>query len=95
MMMSAGPFEEDGRLNAENDGEGIYSYSGTGGWANDSIACNIPGLGSASTLYEVYLRSDPKYTGNITTPVLFDSTSMTIVSNDSKDICRISAGYLP
>jgi len=42
----------------------------------------------AKTLVEVYLAASPSYTGNITTPVLYDAKSKTIVSNDSFGIMR-------
>ena len=46
-------------------------------------ACDEP----APTL-EVYLASTPDYTGNITTPTLYDARSNTILSNDSFGIMR-------
>ena len=39
--------------------------------------------------YQVYLRSDPKYTGPITVPILLDKKTGRIVSNDSADIMRM------
>ena len=42
----------------------------------------------AKTLLEVYLASTPDYTGNITTPTLYDARSNTILSNDSFGIMR-------
>ena len=39
-------------------------------------------------LSEIYLLDSPNYTGNITTPVLFDSVAGKIVSNDSAGIIR-------
>eukprot|EP00516_Mucochytrium_quahogii_P006117 CAMPEP_0203754926 /NCGR_PEP_ID=MMETSP0098-20131031/8467_1 /ASSEMBLY_ACC=CAM_ASM_000208 /TAXON_ID=96639 /ORGANISM=" , Strain NY0313808BC1" /LENGTH=672 /DNA_ID=CAMNT_0050646181 /DNA_START=83 /DNA_END=2098 /DNA_ORIENTATION=- len=47
-------------------------------------------------LNQVYLLADPKYTGNITTPVLFDSVEKKIVSNESWDIARyLDRAFLP
>jgi glutathionyl-hydroquinone reductase len=40
-------------------------------------------------LASVYLGADPKYTGKITVPVLWDNRLETIVNNESADIIRI------
>ena len=45
-----------------------------------------PSLPNIIFLYELYLAADAHYTGNITAPVLWDSQSQTIVSNESADI---------
>lgn len=37
-------------------------------------------------LYELYLRADPRYTGRVTVPVLWDSHLETIVNNESSEI---------
>jgi putative glutathione S-transferase len=46
-------------------------------------------LYNARRLYEIYLRADPKYTGRVTVPVLWDKQRGTIVSNESADIIRM------
>ncbi len=43
----------------------------------------------AEYLYQVYQAADPQYTGRVTTPVLWDRTRSTIVSNESADIIRM------
>lgn len=40
-------------------------------------------------LYEIYQESDPKFTGKVTVPVLFDKKTNTIVNNESSEIIRI------
>ena len=40
-------------------------------------------------LFEVYLQSDPKSTGRVTVPVLWDRQVGTIVSNESSEIIRM------
>jgi glutathionyl-hydroquinone reductase len=40
-------------------------------------------------LQEVYLKADPKYTGRVTVPVLWDKQSATIVNNESREIMRM------
>ena len=47
------------------------------------------GLYGADHLYEIYLRADPKYTGRVTVPVLWDSVEETIVNNESSEIIRM------
>jgi len=42
----------------------------------------------AKSLLQVYLKAEPNYTGNITTPTLYDAKSNTILSNDSFGIMR-------
>uniref|UniRef100_A0A7R9WTA5 GST C-terminal domain-containing protein n=1 Tax=Craspedostauros australis TaxID=1486917 RepID=A0A7R9WTA5_9STRA len=41
-----------------------------------------------ATLYEVYLHYHPDFTGKATTPMLLDTKTKTIVSNESKDILK-------
>ena len=40
-------------------------------------------------LSEIYLLADPKYTGRVTVPVLWDKKRQTIVSNESSEIIRM------
>ncbi|MDN7349978.1 glutathione S-transferase family protein [Acetobacter senegalensis] len=46
-------------------------------------------LHSAHFLYELYVRADSAYSGNVTVPVLWDTYRDTIVSNESADIIRM------
>ena len=43
----------------------------------------------AQYLYEVYLAADRAYTGRVTTPVLWDTRTGTIVNNESAEIVRM------
>jgi putative glutathione S-transferase len=43
----------------------------------------------ARYLYEVYRAADPKYTGRVTTPALWDRERATIVNNESAEIVRM------
>jgi putative glutathione S-transferase len=43
----------------------------------------------AKLLYEVYLAADRSYTGRVTTPVLWDKQTGTIVNNESAEIVRM------
>ncbi len=47
-----------------------------------------PVLG-AEYLYQVYLAADRTYTGRVTTPVLWDKQTRTIVNNESAEIIRM------
>jgi putative glutathione S-transferase len=57
------------------------------GWEfSDDLPDDLYG---ARRLYEVYLRADPRYSGRVTVPVLWDKERETIVSNESSDIIRM------
>ena len=43
----------------------------------------------ARFLREIYLLADPRYSGRVTVPVLWDKQQRTIVSNESADILRM------
>jgi putative glutathione S-transferase len=47
------------------------------------------GIHHAEYLYQVYLAADPKYTGRVTVPVLWDKLSGRIVNNESSEIIRM------
>lgn len=40
-------------------------------------------------LYQLYTKADPGYTGRVTVPVLWDTVTETIVSNESSEIIRM------
>jgi len=47
-------------------------------------------------LHQIYTKSDTNYTGNITTPVLYDAKIEKIISNESWDIIRfLDRAFLP
>ncbi len=61
------------------------------GW---TFATDFPGatgdsIGGAEFLREIYTRADPKISGRVTVPVLWDTHSDTIVSNESAEIIRM------
>lgn len=43
----------------------------------------------ATHLAHVYLTADPRYTGRVTVPVLWDKRTGTIVNNESREVMRI------
>ena len=46
-------------------------------------------LYGARFLYEIYTRAEPRYTGRVTVPVLWDKATKTIVNNESSEIIRM------
>jgi putative glutathione S-transferase len=63
---------------------------GEDGWAFYDEPGVIPdAVNGAHYLREVYAKADPEYTGRVTTPVLFDRETETIVNNESREIVRM------
>jgi glutathionyl-hydroquinone reductase len=50
---------------------------------------NPDAVNGANELAEIYLRADPKYTGRVSVPVLWDKERATIVNNESSEIIRM------
>ncbi|NLS04453.1 glutathione S-transferase family protein [Rhizobium sp. P32RR-XVIII] len=46
-------------------------------------------LYGAKTLWEIYRKADPHYSGRVTVPVLWDKKTGTIVNNESAEIIRM------
>lgn len=46
-------------------------------------------IGGAQYLHQVYTRADPRFTGRVTVPVLWDKRKGTIVNNESSEIIRM------
>jgi len=59
------------------------------GWTFEAGPGVVPDPDGAQTLHDVYLRADPRYTGRVTVPVLWDTARRTIVSNESSEILRM------
>jgi len=80
----------------------VNSFMGSEGWTFEAgpgvIADDI---NHTSRLHELYTKADPKFTGRVTVPVLWDKHNDTIVSNESSEILRMlnsafdQAGALP
>ncbi len=61
------------------------------GW---TFASDFPGatsdrINGKKRLYEVYLLSDPNFTGRVTVPTLWDKETKQIVNNESSEILRM------
>ncbi|SEQ25537.1 putative glutathione S-transferase [Ignavigranum ruoffiae] len=68
----------------------VHPYMGENGWTFEEGDGVIPDtVHQFDYLYQVYLNDDPKYTGRVTVPVLFDKKQDRIVSNESADIIRM------
>ena len=66
---------------------------GPHGWWFGTSAGTIPdSVNGAAELMEIYLRADPKYTGRVSVPVLWDKERRTIVNNESAEIIRMFNG---
>ncbi len=62
---------------------------GEEGWTFAPGPGVVPDPFGAQLMSEVYRRADPRYTGRVTVPVLWDIAAGTIVNNESADILRI------
>ncbi|PSH62994.1 glutathione-dependent reductase [Phyllobacterium brassicacearum] len=68
----------------------VDHYMGADGWTFLERDGSTPDqLFGYKFLHEVYTRADPRYTGRVTVPVLWDKTRDTIVSNESSEIIRM------
>jgi len=59
------------------------------GWTFDAAPGVVADPEGAATLFEVYCRADPHFSGRVTVPVLWDSRRRTIVNNESAEIIRM------
>ena len=61
-----------------------------GGWRFSDSPAAIPDfVNGKAWLSEIYLMTDPKFTGRVTVPVLWDKERKTIVNNESPEIIRM------
>jgi putative glutathione S-transferase len=63
---------------------------GEKGW----VFSNFPGaiadsVNGRTHLYEIYRLAEPRYSGRVTVPVLWDKEQKTIVNNESSEIIRM------
>jgi putative glutathione S-transferase len=78
------------RLEAAVSVSVVHPHMGENGWefkAGD--ACGADDLYGFQYLYQVYLKANPKFTGRVTVPVLWDKQTLTIVNNESSEIIRM------
>ncbi len=73
----------------------VDPFMGDDGWAfTGSPGSTLDELNSTKLLREIYLLSDPKFTGRVTVPVLWDKTAKTIVNNESREIIRMFGEHM-
>lgn len=66
---------------------------GPHGWRFGTSPGTTPDTANgASELADIYLRADPRYTGRVSVPVLWDKERRTIVNNESAEIIRMLNG---
>lgn len=60
------------------------------GWAfRERAGATEDHLSGSDFLREVYLKADPRYSGRVTVPVLWDKEKESIVNNESREILRL------
>jgi glutathionyl-hydroquinone reductase len=60
------------------------------GWQfSDRAGCILDEVNHADYLWQIYVKADPKYTGRVTVPVLWDKQSGKIVNNESRQIIQM------
>lgn len=68
----------------------VNPVMGAQGWTFDAAPGVVADpVAGATHLYQVYLRADPRFSGRVTVPVLWDLARDTIVSNESAEIMRM------
>ncbi len=76
--------------------EGVVGVSVTH-WRRAVLGCNFspapgvvpPPVPGITALHQLYRLADPRYTGRVTVPVLWDTATGSIVNNESAEILRI------
>src|SRR5262252_1956500 len=64
-------------------------YGPHGWWFGTSPGTTPDTVNGARELAEIYLRAEPRYTGRVSVPVLWDKERRTIVNNESAEIIRM------
>jgi putative glutathione S-transferase len=65
-------------------------HMGEQGWTFDKEeGSSADSVNGAQKMQEIYLLADPKYTGRVSVPVLWDKERKTIVNNESSEIIRM------
>jgi len=65
-------------------------HMGKDGWTFEkSEGSTGDGLNSKQKLSEIYVAAEPRYTGRVSVPVLWDKECKTIVNNESSEIIRM------
>jgi putative glutathione S-transferase len=68
----------------------LHWFMGKHGWSFEEGPDVIPdSVNNAHFLSDIYVKSNPAYTGRVTVPVLWDKVRQQIVSNESSEIIRM------
>ncbi|MFE4108057.1 glutathione S-transferase family protein [Almyronema epifaneia] len=68
----------------------VDPYMGEEGWAfSNRPECLPDNVNHTHYLRDVYLKAEPKFTGRVTVPVLWDKQTSRIVNNESREIIRM------
>jgi len=68
----------------------VHWHMGPEGWTFEPGPGVVPDtVNNARFLHQVYTAADPRYTGRVTVPVLWDKQRGTIVNNESAEIIRM------
>ena len=68
----------------------VDHFMGDKGWRFNDVPGAIPDtVNNKQYLHEIYALANPKYTGRVSVPVLWDKRLGTIVSNESSEIIRM------
>lgn len=68
----------------------VDPYMGKQGWwFSDNAGCIPDTVNHVEFMHQIYTLANPHYSGRVTVPVLWDTKTKTIVSNESRDIIRM------
>jgi putative glutathione S-transferase len=67
----------------------VAPLMGNEGWVFDEREGSSDPVNRAQKLADIYLLADPRYSGRVTVPVLWDRERRTIVNNESAEIIRM------
>ena len=68
----------------------VHYFMAEQGWTFDDGPAVVPdNVLGAKYLHQVYTRAEPRFTGRVTVPVLWDKKRGTIVNNESSEIIRM------
>lgn len=68
----------------------VHWLMGEAGWTFEPGAGTIADpIFQAQYLHEIYTHADPRYSGRVTVPILWDRQTHTIVNNESAEIMRM------
>jgi len=69
----------------------VHWYMAEKGWSFQQDGDPLVGddLYDLDYAHQIYLKADPKYSGRVTVPILWDKQTETIVSNESSEIIRM------